>query len=74
MAVIESTSNMPPVMTVYVYYVSKATTVSGTAGRPHLRKARGEYIAVLDSDDIAAPASCLESQVAWLDEHPNTVC
>ncbi len=37
-----------------------------------LRKARGEYIAVLDSDDIAAPHR-LERQAAWLDEHPNTV-
>ncbi len=37
-----------------------------------LRKARGEYVAVLDSDDIAAPHR-LERQVAWLDKHDDTV-
>ncbi|SDE95518.1 glycosyltransferase family 2 protein [Sporomusa acidovorans] len=37
-----------------------------------LRKAHGEYIAVLDADNIAAPHR-LERQVAWLNEHQSTV-
>jgi glycosyltransferase involved in cell wall biosynthesis len=37
-----------------------------------LRKAHCEYVAVLDSDDMAAPHR-LEKQVACLDEHQDTV-
>ncbi len=37
-----------------------------------LKEATGEYIAVLDSDDVATP-NRLSSQVNWLDSHPDTV-
>ena len=36
-----------------------------------LEQARGEYIAILDADDVAMPER-LEKQVAFLDEHPAT--
>ena len=34
-----------------------------------VEKARGEYIARMDADDIAMPLR-LEKQVSWMDEHP----
>lgn len=37
-----------------------------------LRAAEGEYVAILDSDDVALPER-LERQVAWLDSHLETV-
>lgn len=37
-----------------------------------LKKAHGNYVAVLDSDDVALPQR-LEKQVAWLDSHIDTV-
>jgi glycosyltransferase involved in cell wall biosynthesis len=37
-----------------------------------LKKASGEYLAVLDSDDVASP-NRLANQVKWLDSHPDTV-
>ncbi len=37
-----------------------------------LERATGEYVAVLDSDDLAQPQR-LEQQAAWLDSHPETV-
>ncbi|MFZ4640079.1 MAG: glycosyltransferase [Nodosilinea sp.] len=38
-----------------------------------LSKARGEFIAVMDADDIALPER-LESQVNFLNSHPKVVC
>jgi glycosyltransferase involved in cell wall biosynthesis len=46
---------------------------SGGAARPGnraLREARGEYVAILDHDDIALPDR-LEKQAAFLDANPN---
>lgn len=37
-----------------------------------LQAASGEYVAILDSDDLAQPAR-LQQQVAWLEAHPDTV-
>jgi len=37
-----------------------------------IRKARGEYVAIMDSDDIAMP-NRLAKQVAFLDENPDIV-
>jgi glycosyltransferase involved in cell wall biosynthesis len=37
-----------------------------------LEEAHGDYVAVLDSDDVALPQR-LAKQAAWLDSHPDTV-
>ncbi len=37
-----------------------------------LQEARGEYVAILDADDVALPAR-FEKQVKYLDGHPGTV-
>lgn len=38
-----------------------------------LQKARGEYVAVMDADDIALPHR-LAAQIHYLDHHPEIVC
>ncbi len=38
-----------------------------------LRKARGEFLAIMDNDDVAAPDR-LEKQVRFLQQHPEVVC
>ncbi|HRH38589.1 MAG TPA: glycosyltransferase family 2 protein, partial [Flavobacteriales bacterium] len=53
---------------------SETNTGRADAANRGYDAARGEYIAVLDADDIAAPDR-LEKQVAFLDAHPEVgVC
>ena len=49
------------------------TNVGVVASRNYaFRQARGDYVAMLDHDDLSRPAR-LAAQVAYLDQHPDTV-
>jgi glycosyltransferase involved in cell wall biosynthesis len=51
-------------------YLAKENGGTASARNLGLSHARGEFVALLDSDDIYLPRY-LESQVAWLDAHPD---
>ena len=53
--------------------ISRPNTGIGGARNEALGLARGELIAVMDSDDVALPER-FEVQVAYLREHPEVVC
>ena len=53
--------------------ISRPNTGIGGARNEALGMAKGELIAVMDSDDVALPER-FEVQVAYLREHPEVVC
>ena len=53
--------------------ISRPNTGIGGARNEALRLAKGELIAVMDSDDVALPER-FEVQLAYLREHPEVVC
>ncbi len=56
-----------------VYVVSQPNRGVAHTRNDLLRLARGEYVAVLDADDVAMPAR-LDRQIAYLDAQPEVVC
>ena len=76
-----STDDTPAVLAEYadrdprvVVYTLPANMRTGFARHTGVALARGEYVAIMDSDDVAYPGR-LAAQVAFMDEHPGvTVC
>jgi glycosyltransferase involved in cell wall biosynthesis len=57
-----------------IHALANPTNLGVSATRNRLQsKAQGEFIAVMDADDIALPDR-LSQQVTFLDEHPEVVC
>lgn len=54
-----------------IFYVSRQENVGANATTNNLvRRATGEYIALLAADDVWSDADKLKKQVEWLDAHP----
>ena len=67
-----STDNTRDAIAVYgdrVTYIFQEHAGAAAARNRALRAARGEYVALTDSDDLMAPIR-MQSQVTFLDEHP----
>src|SRR3990172_7360951 len=67
-----STDNTSVVLKPYldrIVYIRKPNGGQGSARNVGIKKAKGEYIAFLDSDDLWLPEK-LEIQVRYLDGHP----